>query len=70
MAKRSSYQSRRRRERKSGISPYARYGKRPAQYSSAYHEWRASVTRHIARVNEKEHSRDGATQRKKKVVTQ
>jgi hypothetical protein len=57
MAKRSSYQSRKRRERRSGVSPYQKHGKRPVKYSEAYHVWRHSVTRHIARVNDKPHSK-------------
>lgn len=28
---------------KSGISPYKRYGKRPATYSTAYHDWRRAA---------------------------
>jgi hypothetical protein len=48
--KRRSQQSKRRRERKSGISPYARYGKTPVRYSAAYYEWRS----HYVRANDHE----------------
>lgn len=38
-----------RRDRASGMSPYARYGKRPYVYSEAYRTWRNSVARNVAR---------------------
>jgi hypothetical protein len=39
-----------RRDRKSGESPYARHRKREYSYSSQYHEWRRSVTGKASRA--------------------
>jgi hypothetical protein len=38
--KRRSYQAKRRRDRKSGQSPYAKHGKREYDYSNAYKAWK------------------------------
>lgn len=45
------------RDRRTGLSPYARYGKRPYTYSAAYHEWRHGITSHTSRVEEHERER-------------
>lgn len=38
----------RRRDRKSGQSPYARHGKAPYRYSSQYYDWFRSVAKRVA----------------------
>jgi hypothetical protein len=42
MAKRT--QSSKRRDRKSGVSPYSRYQKQEYRYSAGYYQWFAEVT--------------------------
>jgi hypothetical protein len=36
-----------RRQRRTGLSPYARYGKKPYTYSADYQQWKASVIRRV-----------------------
>lgn len=37
---------------RSGISPYRKYSKRPAQYSAAYHDWkRAAMAGQVREVS-------------------
>jgi hypothetical protein len=54
--KRRSTQSKRRRERKSGLSPYARQGKTEVRYSAAYYAWKGQFVslnaRHEAALRE------------------
>lgn len=41
--KRRTHQPHKRRDRASGMSPYAKYGKVPYSYSTAYNAWKASI---------------------------
>ena len=38
--------------KRSGVSPYKRYAKRPHRYSEAYYKWFRNVTGKIARGQE------------------
>lgn len=38
-----------RRDRKTGESPYAKHKKTPYRYSTAYHEWRSRTLRRAGR---------------------
>lgn len=48
--KRRTTQPKKRKDRASGMSPYARYGKVPYQYSGAYQAWRHGIVSHTSHV--------------------
>jgi hypothetical protein len=52
-----------RRDRRTGLSPYARYAKKPARYSTAYYEWRHGVAMNAAHREEREAARHLAERR-------
>ena len=41
-----------RRDRRSGQSPYQRHAKAPYRYSAAYYDWFRSVTHRVAKSSE------------------
>ena len=42
----------RRRDRRSGMSPYQRHAKAPFRYSAAYYEWFKSIAKKVAKSAE------------------
>lgn len=53
-----------RRDRRTGLSPYAKYNKKPVRYSTEYHEWRHGVAMNAAHREERETQRHEAERRK------
>lgn len=43
-----------RRDRKTGVSPYVKYDKAPTQYSGEYYAWKSKVTGKARRKEDRE----------------
>lgn len=53
-----------RRDRRTGLSPYARYAKKPVRYSAEYYDWRHGVAMNAAHREESEQRRHDAEKRR------